>query len=363
MPTADKSDFSYFEYPSQGVFIPNGIPFFPHFYGEGSERLVAFNQGYVIDYNAKSNASGLRKIEVQNCAEYVAAPSRKFFVKIQCAASSSAVESAEIYSIGAGQEVDVPDNFHYSAVGLDGESAYLGGVGIFYIPLCETDSLGGIKNLNIRENIHWQKINFQTVGEGVGVLHNWGESAEAFGNSPNVKFRTIKAEDPLEIELEGETIVVKMAGSSGSGSNDPYPPSSKTAIVPFEEEYIGFVCTESPEAWFIDIVDIDVPNKEASKKLSEEFVSSCEKDSINVISVCGIDKETKAHASIKNGHLHVKKKGLFNKTKKIRVFLYGVRKFHKGKYKRYTEDQYLSNEAFYASAHSGNPTKTYSSRF
>lgn len=348
-------DSSTYRYLQQNVIVPNVTPFCPSIIeGEGAETMIAFNQGYIFNYQDIDLENGtVKKIKVEECSPKTFTATGKFFVKI--IAPEGKITSAIIVQEANGSEV-----FHYSAKNLpNGGDVYLSGQGEFFIPICEFDDNGNLKAHHLRENIHWQKTNYESVGEGEQVLYSWGDSVSQFADG-SVKFRSCVAGSGILItpSEDAKSLVFSIDsgyfdGSSSTGdSGGDSSGSSKTAIIPFHDEYVGLACMEGSEAWFFDIIDVEVESRNSYLSLPEELISSCEEESLEVLSIHGVDKPCKATGSIISGKLNIKIHNFFA-PKTVKIFLYGIRKGHRGKYKRYTEGQFRSNNKFYASAHRG----------
>lgn len=182
----------------------------------GADAVVNFNQGYVFDYQAASTV-GVNKIKVTDTyIDYSAAGDLEFFVEITTATDRSKVNSASIKQ----QAITSSSNFHYTAQELDAANAYTNGEGIFRIPLCKIQN-GNVTELYLRENIHWQKINFanaeldQSAENSFGVLASWGDSTSVFGDSPPVKFKRITQKSSGDDEIIPEHIIEIQNGNGG----------------------------------------------------------------------------------------------------------------------------------------------------
>lgn len=158
------------------------------------------------------------------------------------------------------------------------------------------------------------------------------------------------------------------SSSSGTDSSQPSdsPPSessdSKTAIVWAGGRWIGWVCRESPEAKFDDVMEMAVgAPKEgqavALATLPVEMVESCEVETLRVISVMP-DKLAlcagKVIHELDGVTVQVKVcqiPGLAEWPAKLLVRVEGTRRGHAGRWKEYTEEQAAANARFYALAH------------
>jgi len=339
------SDISAFGFPYQGINVPNPQPLYPYVIsGEGPNTRMSFNQGYVFDFQSQTDGA-ISKVTIQGCDQEYQVAGKRFFVKVQTPTDNSAISSAQITEGASGSY-----NFHYSARDLpNGSDVYSNGEGEFFIPLCDFDSLGGLTNIYLRENIHWQKNNYENIGYGEPILYSWGQDSSIFNaGNPSVKFRSVSGVGNVSVWGDGGTLFISGGESSSTGVSDDS--GSKTAIVPFQNEYIGWVCMESPEAWFFDIIEVPITGRRTNYRLSPEILHSCEKGSISVVSVQGVDKPCRATANVLGANLQIKVKNLF-RPKSVKVFIYGIRKNHVGRFKRYAREQYESNKAFYLKAH------------
>ena len=212
-------DIGLFTFPYQNLSVPNGIPFYPKITQTGKEITVTFNQGYVFDFTSVMGGQGVKKIMVDGCDTIRNAKSKSFYLKITTGTDLANVTSATIQE----GEPTSTEKSHYSAKNISGgeeNEVYKGGAGVFNIPMCKIDGNGNITNLYLRENIHWQKINFENTKretsckESIGVLYNWGDE-DKFNDNPTVKFSNLvqlKDEDEQIIKLkkseDGQNIVV-----------------------------------------------------------------------------------------------------------------------------------------------------------
>jgi hypothetical protein len=205
-------DIGLFTFPYQNLSVPNGIPFYPKITQTGEDITVTFNQGYVFDYTSAKDGAGVRKIKVTNCdTEYSLSSSNEFYLEIKTTSDLANIKSAEVKQGTA----EADEKSHYSAKNLWGEEVYeKNSDGSFKIAMCKIDKDGNIENLYLRENIHWQKINFentkkeQNSEESFGVLYNWGDE-ENFNDNPTVKFSNL-------VQLvEEEEQIIKLKKSVG----------------------------------------------------------------------------------------------------------------------------------------------------
>jgi hypothetical protein len=234
------ADINYLNYASLGLIIPSGIPFFPVFSGSGDDAKVKFNQGYVFDYQAASS-DGVKKIKVDGMdAEFNAKEDSDFCVEITTGPDTAKVNSAILKK----EKASSSDSFHFSAKGLDGEdTAYTNGEGVFRIPLGKIVN-GSIKEIYLRENIHWQKINFESLdgsetqddrNSSANVLANYGTDT-SFGDSPTVKFKKLLTDDDM-------IVLIKKAGDGKNiqiTTRIPNPPVGLQSILHWNKDSQAF---------------------------------------------------------------------------------------------------------------------------
>jgi hypothetical protein len=206
------SDYHLRNFAYAGLSFPSETPFFPVIFNDtGTLRKVKFNQGYVFDYQSYGE-SGVEKIAVSMEEEYPA--EGKFYVKISTSAKDAAVANAELIK----GETNAGKDWHYSADNIgDNINVYTTGLGNFQIPVCSFDTNGNLENVYLRENIHWQKINFANnpkpsgPAQSLGVLYNWGDGKNF--DSPTVKFGRIEQKKSDGIFPEGKEKFIKIEKS------------------------------------------------------------------------------------------------------------------------------------------------------
>jgi hypothetical protein len=348
------NEIGSFVYPYANISVPNGIPFYPNVVsGQGADTKVSFNQGYIFDYqNIDLDTQTIKKIKVEDCSGLFDAQGKYFLEVTTEDGKSSNIASAKLIKAENGTS---NEQFHYASKNLPDGNVYSNGQGKFCYPFCVFDEKGGIQDLYIRENIHWQKTNHENVGNGEKVLYEWGDGASTF-NGGTLKFRSIEGVSGVSVSAssDGKTIQIGISedssSSGGSGDSGSFD-SSKTAILKYGEEYIGFGATESPEHLFIDIIDVNVSGRLSTHVLDPEFVSSCESGSLAVVCAQGVDRHCRAIGKIKGSLLTVECFNWF-KPKKVKVFICGKRRNHSERYKRYAREQWISNNKFYSKAHS-----------
>ena len=219
--------YNYHSYIGAGISVPSESPFFPHING----NLVSFNQGFVFDYQQKESGC-MKTIPVEMGESYNLDDGSIFYVQI-----TTPINSAQVYNASVTQAAlpsDESSSFHYSAENLDGTGLYeyKDKDGLFVFPMCDFEKDPDtyrwfVKNITLRENIHWQKINFKNtlpeieMATGIGILRNWGDMSTgvppspSFLNNPNVEFKRIVQKPTGEeflIKIEdspnGENIVI-----------------------------------------------------------------------------------------------------------------------------------------------------------
>jgi hypothetical protein len=180
-------------YPRAGISVPCPTPFYPIFQ---SATTVKFNQAYLFEYQAKGE-KGIFEFKVGGMDEIYNIPSegeKHFHLEIESGPDDAGVSKVELKE----GQATVTEKFHYSAKNFDytADKPYTEGEGKFQIRVCSFLD-GKINELFLRENIHWQKINFEnidTVGllqdGGCPILVNWGDSTD-FSSNPTVKFASI----------------------------------------------------------------------------------------------------------------------------------------------------------------------------
>lgn len=145
--------------------------------------------------------------------------------------------------------------------------------------------------------------------------------------------------------------------SSGASSAS----SSKTAILPVRGKFLGMMCMESPETWFIDFATIHLPL--GLMLVDQTFIDVTEPGSIAVVSA--IDdrgRPARAWLRLEGGEkkyltLYARPQGLGRifRPDRITVQLIGRRLGHRSRFPEFSEAQFRANEAFYAQAHKEEP--------
>ena len=215
------SDYHLRNFHYAGLSFPSESPFFPVVYnGSGGSKKARFNQGYIFDYQYTRD-SGVKKIKVEMDDEYSA--DGDFYVDIITEPDSAKIKSATLKKGAMEQE----ENFHYSAQNLGMPTVYTEGVGKFQVPACSFGDNGVIENIYLRENIHWQKINFANEpsgsgdykqGNSIGVLYNWGYGTQ-FNDNETVKFARIEQKPTGQSFPNGKEKVIKIERSTFNEAN------------------------------------------------------------------------------------------------------------------------------------------------
>ena len=224
-------------FPTAGFSIPSESPFYPTIVNQTSGKKVRFNQGYVFDYQSYGEA-GINKLAVEMDELYPA--EGKFYVEIKTGPKTARVTSAKLIA----GEPSLSSNFHYSADRIKDGYTYTNGQGEFHIPVCSFDENFVIENIYLRENIHWQKINFSNLAESSnreqshGVLYNWGNDSE-FSENPNVYFARIEQYESEGSWPEGKEKVIKLDENEGKitvTTQFPEIPDYETSILVRKKE-------------------------------------------------------------------------------------------------------------------------------
>ena len=147
---------------------------------------------------------------------------------------------------------------------------------------------------------------------------------------------------------------------SSSSSSSSGPPasseSSKNAMVPFRDEYIRWACMEMPQPMFWDVFDVTFEGWERKhqSKLPPEFIESCEKGSIEVVSVTCVSQPEMVSAfycNHTNQLVSQIRRPLWRRNLvRVRIVVQGLRKGARERFLRVPEDVAKRNEAFWASA-------------
>lgn len=164
----------------------------------------------------------------------------------------------------------------------------------------------------------------------------------------------------VNVIQEGNPPVPSSGGESSSSeasSGASSASSSKTAILPVRGKFLGMMCMESPETWFIDFATIHLPL--GLMLVDQTFIDVTEPGSIAVVSA--IDdrgRPARAWLRLEGGEkkyltLYARPQGLGRifRPDRITVQLIGRRLGHRSRFPEFSEAQFRANEAFYAQAH------------
>ena len=239
-----------------GTTLVNAIPFFPQIYYQGATRRVRFNRGYALDYTQQETGSDASDFEA-NCVKIFNAGGASnhdfdlssddptfFWFVVKTPADSAKIQSVSIVSSTSARSSDTGWHYHPADFPEDHQD-YSSADGAnpstsdFAFPMCWFQN-GILKQIVLRENVHWQKINVGACGgtsalldgddstSAKAVLQKWGEATEDFGDNPPVRFRNIKAGDQnigVELSDDGCDILIKFLGDS-DGSDPVFNPPS-----------------------------------------------------------------------------------------------------------------------------------------
>jgi len=214
-------DYGYFSYPHVGINVPNTCPFFPNIRTDAAGiTYIRFNQSYVFDWQTKKEGyKELEVIKISGIDQIFQIPAEetqdtRFFVKITTAESQANVASASIEKKYDDEVKGGSGDFHYSAD--NPEDGYANKSGEFWIPVCNFNKDGVLIDLFLRENIHWQKINFANLPEEgsaencFGVLKKWGDTP--FNDNPNVTFQNLIQREAEYTETGEHFIKLEQSG-------------------------------------------------------------------------------------------------------------------------------------------------------
>lgn len=167
----------------------------------------------------------------------------------------------------------------------------------------------------------------------------------------------IKAKDPNDSDIEKNFWVHGYTDGSGVSSGTP---ASKMAIVPYynmakgELEYIGWFCAEEPEARFFDTIEVPLNFwGRGTVEVPPEFIESVEEGSIRVVSTMSTDVPAACsgvYSPLERTISVEAVTGAFKRCRRAVVRLEGVRKDSPERWKRFTEEQAIHNNAFWDQA-------------
>lgn len=153
------------------------------------------------------------------------------------------------------------------------------------------------------------------------------------------------SESSFSDEVSSE--VSEPSGSDSTPDESISEESSKTAIVRFRDENIGWNCAEKPGNDFEDVVEVHFRpgEKSAWLDLEPEMVECCEPGSIRVVSAMP-DALAFCTATISDNAVFASVGG-GEPVAKVTVRICGTRKGFPGRWRRYSDVQRLANTAFY----------------
>lgn len=261
--------------------IHNTTPFHPNVIEDDEgNAFVQFNQGYVINYGStERNIRPEKKFDIMGVfgTEYfldtlsvgggdakgdedlirelrlldddllfsLSNTDQYFYLELTTAGDSAYVSTARIAKYDGSPTANGLD-FHYGLQNVNAVSYEVGGddvtatpysnssQGVFRIPLCLFNKYNILTHWVLRENIHWQKIGFGSMGaantsEGSPapqhILANWGNydieneggagSDAQFGTNPNVRFRSLIAGEGVELTSNNQSIIITAISNDG----------------------------------------------------------------------------------------------------------------------------------------------------
>lgn len=334
-------------------------PFWPVTFSVGDEHKVRFNPGYLIDYQAQSGS------KVTKFQQVTLRPTNmdkvfnlkdggKFYLEVSTSGNSATPVSLEIMQIDDEPPEEV-DNWHFGSLNVE-EVGYISDNSFFRIPMASFNKeTGEIKEVCLRENLHYQKVHHQNMGGGdARIIKSIGETNEIYGANPPVQVRCLRGIWPI-IVTEGDDIIdisIDQSGSPDDDTTDPPTPTPKSAIVPYEDTHIAFWCAEAPDPYFYDVISVELDGKTCVHELDDKLIQSCEPDSLK-ITACFADNSTaKIKARLSGNLLIVQNKSWFASARVVNVTVAGIQKgLGDHRYKEYTEEQYNANARFYGWAH------------
>ena len=181
---------------------------------------------------------------------------------------------------------------------------------------------------------------------GVYVLtHGSGSSSSSSSSSSSPSSDS----QPSDSQPSDSSSAPSDSAPSESGPSD----SSKTAIVPFGKEFIGWFAVESPQTMFADVVRVAIDaNGEGLARIPKEFLSSTHPDSIMATSAMPDAPVLSCARVVIVGDIpHIYASIEPKQRASVTVRYEAVARTSPPRWKRYTEKQYKKNLAFYAQAH------------
>jgi len=163
--------------------FPIESPFFPLIDGQNFK----LNKGYIIDYYSQGD-SGLKVVPVEGCGQNRSLGG-KLYINLKWNGDTFKVESASITESGSSS----------------GENSVS-------IPLLETDSKG-VKEIYVRENIHWMMIPKPQDKERAGIL-TFDKEGEGPGGKGKLKWIQFESSEDKPEVVGGSKEKIKMIPTS-----------------------------------------------------------------------------------------------------------------------------------------------------
>lgn len=344
------------------------IPFWPISWRDDSGVLkVRFNPGYLVDYQKRGGSkitSNLQNVYRPDNIEttFRLENGNMFFLNIKTSGNESAPITLSIEQVS--ETPNSISDWHFGSINVE-SVGYQSNTsdGGFRIPMCMFDSSTGIlKEIVLRENIHYQKFHMENVGGGPGrVLKTIGESSGSFGSNPPTQLRSILGESPIVVtETENEIVISYDDGSDSDGSGTDgggggTGENPKSAIVPYGDKYVGMWCNEGDTPYFHEIISVNMKgDKKRLININPILISICDPKSLMITSVAQENSSASLSTSLinKQTKLLIKNKSWFKPANKVNITITGIRKgFANHKYKTFNIDTYNANNYFYSLSH------------
>jgi hypothetical protein len=132
------------------------------------------------------------------------------------------------------------------------------------------------------------------------------------------------------------------------------PQGSKFAIIAVrsddgDDQYLGLFCTEMPESYFMDIIDLKIQAYQTTMPMDRTFVKACESNSFRVVSAVTPDP-AKIGVHIDDNKVVLRTQD-YSDVDSATVTVAGIRKGFGGRrFPAFTVDQKNQNEKFWGSA-------------
>lgn len=362
-------------------------PFWPLVYYDADNKIkVRFNPGFLINYQSQEGE------KIADNTQFILRPSNmdeSFLIEsgnefyLELTTSRSAPVSMTIVQLGEEDgEPESNDKFHFGSINV-ATDGYEQEEGVYRIPLCAIDSdTGIIKEVCLRENIHWQKSHYENMqGGDARVLKTIGVEPDRYGSDPATQFRAVLGIYPIIVTETPDTINIGI-DLDGDGTTDvpippydpptPYPPydppytppiftdpdgSGKTCIVGVDKKFkeSGFTALfnlEMPEVRFDDIITADITGVETYVPIDPLFLEVCEKGTVEVSSIVA-NNASRVGAEVKGDHIVVRSSLFkFLRPDKVTIRINGIRRGFKGyRFPSKTREQYEANERFIKKAY------------